>query len=168
MDALEFMQRYNARVDAMGAGARVKCLGITKKTTYTKQGSDEKAGEACLMATKTQAVSFVHIDGTIQGCIVYSPMSPDKVTDGLVAYSACLDIMTGMNEKRRNKLLDKLHLFDGKLTTAGSNCTINGWMTEVRPGDPARGWISFALVDEAAGSVPDVIDRRGPDFGLKA
>ena len=108
MDALEFMRRYNGRVDAMGAGAKVKCLGITKKTSYTKQGSDEKAGEACLMATKTQAVSIVHIGGPIQGCIVYSPMSPDKVTDGLVAYSACLDVITGLNEKRRNKLLEKL------------------------------------------------------------
>lgn len=160
MDALEFMQRYNARVDAMGAGARVKCLGITEKTTYTKQGSDEKAGEACLMATKTQAVSIVHIGGAIQGCIVYSPMSPDKVTDGLVAYSACLDVMTGLNEKRRNKLLQKLHLFDGKLTAAGSNCTAGEWMVEIRPGDPGRGWISFALVDAAAGGVPEVLDRR--------
>ena len=165
MDALEFMRRYNGRVDAMGAGAKVKCLGITKKTSYTKQGSDEKAGEACLMATKTQAVSIVHIGGPIQGCIVYSPMSPDKVTDGLVAYSACLDVITGLNEKRRNKLLEKLHLFDGKLTTAGSNCTAGEWMTEVRPGDPARGWISFALVDAEAGGVPEVLD--GPETGIK-
>ena len=166
MDALEFMRRYNGRVDAMGAGAKVKCLGITKKTSYTKQGSDEKAGEACLMATKTQAVSIVHIGGPIQGCIVYSPMSPDKVTDGLVAYSACLDVITGLNEKRRNKLLEKLHLFDGKLTTAGSNCTAGEWMTEVRPGDPARGWISFALVDAEAGGVPEVLDRREPGIKL--
>ena len=165
MDALEFMQRYNARVDAMGAGARVRCLGITKKTTYTRKGSGEKAGEACLMATKTQAVSFVHIGGAIQGVIVYSPMSPDKVTDGLIAYSACLDVMTGFGEKRRNKLLQKLHLFDGKLTAAGSNCTAGDWMAEIRPGDPERGWISFALVDAAAGGVPNVIDR--PETGIK-
>jgi hypothetical protein len=73
--------------------------------------------------------------------------------------------MTGLNEKRRNKLLQKLHLFDGKLTAAGSNCTAGEWMVEIRPGDPVRGWISFALVDAAAGGVPEVLD--GPETGIK-
>lgn len=158
MELLEFKRAYNARIREMGAQARAECLGVIKKTEYS--GPDGAAGKAELLSVRTQGIGLVHIGGMVNGCIVHAPLEKGKAVDGLNVYSACIDVLMGTNEKQRNELLDRLHLFDGKLTGRGSNRTVKGWTLEVRPGDPAQGWISFAVIDGKTPDLPGLKDHK--------
>lgn len=73
MDVNEFRARYNARVAELGASAKAECLGVIKRMEYQRQGLQDKAGDAHMMATRTQGVSIMHIGGAIKGAIVYAP-----------------------------------------------------------------------------------------------
>ena len=118
MELSEFKRAYNARIKEMGAQARAECLGVIEKADYS--GPEGAAGKAQLLSVRTQGIGLMHIDGAIKGCIVHAPLEKGKAVDGLIVYSACIDVLMGTNEKQRNELLDRLHLFDGKLTGKGS------------------------------------------------
>ena len=158
MELSEFKRAYNARIKEMGAQARAECLGVIEKADYS--GPEGAAGKAELLSVRTQGIGLMHIDGAIKGCIVHAPLEKGKAVDGLIVYSACIDVLMGTNEKQRNELLDRLHLFDGKLTGKGSNRSVKGWTLEVRPGDPGKGWLSYTVFCGELGSLPDLTELK--------
>lgn len=80
-------------------------------------GTVKRDGDAEVLSLKRPGLAMIWLDKPeAQGVIVGCSMKEQKVfLQGLVAYGACLDVMMGMDEAKRNKLLSRLHLFDGKL-----------------------------------------------------
>jgi hypothetical protein len=135
MDRQTFTAQYNARVAEMKA-PELAILGMVARD-----------GDAEVLNLTRPGLAMIHFDkpegqGVIVGC---SMREQEAFLKGLVAYGACLDVMMGVSETRRNKLLTRLHLFDGKLTTRGSNLTVKNHLMEVMPHQPEPGMMSFSV-----------------------
>ena len=144
MDYQAFKEAYNSRLAAAGEQAQaLRILGVVKQD-----------GDAVVFNTAMPGINILHYNKEqASGAIVSGHMSPESSTTAVIAYAVCLDVYLQLPEKRRNKLLERLHLFDGKLTNKGSNITCQEHMLEVRPGHPAPSMISF-LVTQTKEKLP--------------
>jgi hypothetical protein len=77
-----------------------------------------------------------------------------EVMAAFLAYAICIDIISGKSEKARNKLMERMHLFDGKLGPKGSNRSQGDCIFEVQPHQPERGMISYSAVKTRPESAP--------------
>lgn len=137
MERNDFVKVYNERVKAMGALDRAECLGTIKVD-----------GDAAIMNTRTPGVNLLYFaKEAAQGVIVSGRMDGGRATDALLVYAACIDVLMGVTEKKRNEYLEKLHLFDGRLGPKGSNLTVRGYLLEVRPGHPTQSMISYTVAN---------------------
>lgn len=135
MDRKAFTDQYNARVAEMKA-PELAILGVVKRDGDAEVLSLKRPGLAMIWFDKKEA------RGVIVGC---SMKEQEAFLQGLVAYSACLDVMMDTDEAKRNKLLSRLHLFDGKLRSRGSKLTVKNHLMEVRPHQPEPGLMSFSV-----------------------
>lgn len=137
MDRTALRTAYNARIMEMGAEEKLACLGVVKQD-----------GDAAVLNTRTVGVNLLHFaKDAAWGVIVSGWMDAASATAALKAYAACIDLMMGVTEKKRNEYLGRLHMFDGKLRPQGSNLTVRGHLMEIRPAHPAKGMISFTVAN---------------------
>lgn len=143
MNWKEFMEKYNAR--AAAAGAIDQC-GL--------RGAVRKDGDAVLLSTAHHAVSVIFFEkDKAEGALVIGPMMRDAVT-ALEVYAFAIDTLMDVALKKRNEYLERLHLFDGKLLSKGSNLTVKGHLLEVRPRHPGAGLICFTVAN--TDKLPDI------------
>lgn len=136
MNHQDFKAQYNERLSAMKADKHA-ILGVVSKD-----------GDAVVFNTKTPGISILFYDKEKAcGAMVSCKMSIITASAALVNYACAVDVFMGVTEARRNKWLERLHLFDGKLTHKGSNLTVGKHTMEVMVGKPSAGMMTLSIFE---------------------
>ena len=136
MDYQEFKAQYNKRLAGMKA-KKQEILGVVSKDGDAVVFNVREPGLSILFFEKEKAT----------GAMVSCKMNANAATEALVAYACAVDVFTRATETRRNKWLERLHLFDGKLTRKGSNLSAGKHTMEVMMGMPSADMMSLSIFE---------------------
>lgn len=114
MDWKELKEQINAQLESKKASPRVL-------------GQIEIDGDAVLLGTTDPGTHLIVFDKEKMVGVTVVGNAKEGYLTALLIFSALIDVKMQVTEKRRNKYLERLNLFNGKLNNKGSNLRTGDW-----------------------------------------